>query len=233
MLNILYEDNHLIAINKPACILVQGDKTGDVSLDKMVKDLLKTKYNKPGNVFLGVTHRLDRPASGVVLFAKTSKALSRINEIFRSGDIDKTYLAIVRNKPNHDRNTLINTLAKNHKLNKSFVLKDNNKKGKEAKLKYRMIDHSESFYLLQVNIYTGRHHQIRCQLANIDCPIKGDLKYGSLRSNIDGSIDLHACKLSFTHPVKKTSIEITAHPPDSKQWKIFNINNILKTLRPL
>ncbi len=223
MINILYEDNHLIAINKPPCVLVQGDNTGDKSLDKITKDCIKIKDNKPGNVFLGVAHRLDRPASGIVLFAKTSKALSRINKLFRDNEMQKTYLAIVKNKPARDKDTLVHFLARNRKLNKSFVVNEQNSKGKKARLSYELVDRSKNYFLLRIKLFTGRHHQIRCQLSYINAPIRGDLKYGYARSNPNGGIDLHAWQLSFIHPVKNEEINIIAPPPGNKQWDMFKL----------
>jgi len=224
MLKVLYEDNHLIAVNKPPCILVQGDNTGDKPLDSIIKEYIKKKDKKPGNVFLGVTHRLDRPASGIVLFAKTSKALSRINKLFRDNEMQKTYLAIVKQKPSKNNDTLVNFLARNRKLNKSFVVNEHHPKGKLAKMHYKLAGKSENYYLLQINLFTGRHHQIRCQLSQINAPIKGDLKYGFDRSNPNGGIDLHAWRLSFIHPVKKEKINITAPPPELKQWDMFDLS---------
>jgi len=209
-MDILYEDNHLIIINKQAGELVQGDKTGDESLDKTIKKYLKKKYNKPGNVFLGVTHRLDRPVSGIVIFARTSKALSRINKLFKKGDINKIYWAVVKTKPPKTQDTLTNYLVKNEKMNKSFVVNHKNTKAKEASLTYQLLSSSDNYHLLEITLHTGRHHQVRCQLANIGCPIKGDLKYGFPRSNPNAGISLHARSVSFVHPVKKEPITITA-----------------------
>ena len=214
---LLYEDNHIIAINKKAGEIVQGDKTNDEPLSEFIKKCLKEKYNKPGNVFLGVVHRLDRPVSGVVLFAKTSKSLSRLNEMLREKEIKKTYLAISATRPPKDEDTLINNIYRNEKLNKSFIRQQEDKYTKKAILHYKLIGVSERYFLLKIDLETGRHHQIRCQLANIGCAIKGDLKYGFPRSNPDSSISLHAEKISFIHPIIKKEITITAPLPDS--WK--------------
>lgn len=218
-MQVLYEDNHIIIVNKAAGEIVQGDKTGDKPLSEIVKEYLKEKYNKPGNVFCGVTHRLDRPTSGIVVFAKTSKALSRLNEMFKNGEMDKTYWAIVKNIPKGHEASLTHFLIKNEKINKSIaydVLKPTTKK---AVLHYKLIAQSHNYGLLEVDLETGRHHQIRCQLAKIGCPIKGDLKYGAERSNPDGSISLHARKISFIHPVSKETIDVTAPVPDDNLWK--------------
>ena len=196
-MTVVYEDNHIIIVNKSSSEIVQGDKTGDTPLSDIVKQYLKEKYNKQGNVFVGVTHRLDRPVSGLVIFAKTSKALSRLNEMFKHSEIKKTYWAIVKNCPQ----------------------KEEEENSKKAILHYKLISHSENYYLLEVDLKTGRHHQIRCQLAKMGCPIKGDLKYGSSRSNSDGSICLHARKISFIHPVSKKVIEVEAPVPDDNLWK--------------
>lgn len=223
-MNVLYEDNHIIIVNKESGEIVQGDKTGDSPLSDIVKSWIKEKYNKPGNVYLGVTHRLDRPTSGIVVFAKTSKALSRMNELFRNGDIKKTYWAIVQNCPKQPVGCLKNYLWKNEKQNKSYTYADNKEK-KDAKLailNYKLIADSENYHLLEVDLETGRHHQIRCQLANIGCPIKGDLKYGAKRSNPDGSISLHARSISFIHPVSKEPIEVIAPVPDDNLWKALS-----------
>ena len=217
-LEILFEDNHLIVVNKKPSDIVQGDKTGDIPLSEKIKSYLKQKYNKPGEVFLGVTHRIDRPTSGIVLFAKTSKSLTRINQMFKDKKIKKTYLAITDNKPSVNSGTLTNFLLKNEKQNKSFIYKDERNGAKKAILHYNVINKSDNYFLLEVEIETGRHHQIRCQLANIGCHIKGDLKYGAKRSNPDGSISLHAWKMQFVHPVKKEMIEIAAPTPDDRLW---------------
>lgn len=210
---ILYEDNHIIVFNKRAGEIVQGDKTGDEPLSETLKAFIAQRDGKPGQVFMGVPHRLDRPVSGVCLFAKSSKALERLNDMLRNGDIHKTYWALTANKPPKDEDTLTDFLVRNEKQNKSYV----SKTGKEAKLKYRLIQTTERYFLLEVTLYTGRHHQIRCQLSNMGCPIKGDLKYGAKRSNPDGGISLHARNIQFIHPVKKTEVDVTAPVPDS--WK--------------
>ena len=220
-MNVLYEDNHIIIINKAAGEIVQGDKTGDKPLSDIVKEYLKEKYNKPGNVFCGVTHRLDRPTSGVVVFAKTSKALSRLNEMFRNDSVDKIYWAIVKNRPPKTEDKLIHYLIKNEKNNKSTAYDIEKPNAKKAVMHYRLISTSQNYSLLEVNLETGRHHQIRCQLAKIGSPVKGDLKYGADRSNSDGSISLHARGISFIHPVSKLKIEITAPVPEDNLWKTF------------
>tara|TARA_Y100000385_G_scaffold92558_1_gene95561 strand:- start:1793 stop:2455 length:663 start_codon:yes stop_codon:yes gene_type:complete len=216
MIEVLYEDNHLIAVNKKSGDIVQGDKTGDTPLSDFVKEYIKKKYNKPGEVFLGTIHRLDRPTSGIVLYARTSKALSRMNEQFREKKVQKTYWAVVENLPPNTIDTLDNCLRKNQKQNKSYVTK--NKGGKHAILDYKLIKTLENFYLLEIRPQTGRHHQIRVQLANIGCIIKGDLKYGAKRSNKDASIHLLAQKLEFIHPVKKEPITIVAPTPKDSVW---------------
>lgn len=220
-MTVLYEDNHIIVVNKSASEIVQGDKTGDVPLSDMVKAYLKDKYQKPGNVFVGVTHRLDRPVSGLVVFAKTSKALSRLNEMFRVGQVQKTYWAIVKNEPKQSEAELVHWLVRNEKLNKSYAYEREVKDAKKAVLRYRMIGRSDNYSLLEVELMTGRHHQIRCQLSKMGCPIKGDLKYGSPRSNPDGSICLHARRISFVHPVSKELIELEAPLPEDKLWHCF------------
>lgn len=220
-MTVVYEDNHLIIVNKTASEIVQGDKTGDVPLSETVKQYLKEKYAKPGNVFLGVTHRLDRPVSGLVVFAKTSKALARLNEMFRKGEVKKTYWAVVKTCPQVEEGELVHYLVRNEKQNKSYAYDKEMNGSKKAVLHYRLIGHSENYYLLEVDLKTGRHHQIRCQLAKIGCPIKGDLKYGFPRSNPDGSICLHARKVCFVHPVSKEQIVVTAPVPDGNLWKAF------------
>ena len=210
---ILYEDNHLLVFNKRTGEIVQGDKTGDEPLSETLKAFIAQRDNKPGQVFMGVPHRLDRPVSGVVLFAKTSKALERLNEMLRKGDIHKTYWALTGNKPPKDSDTLIDNLVRNEAQNKSYVAKN----GKEAKLQYTLIQTTDRYFLLEVLLFTGRHHQIRCQLAHMGCPIKGDLKYGAKRSNPDGGISLLARRIQFIHPVKKTEVDVTAPVPDT--WK--------------
>jgi 23S rRNA pseudouridine1911/1915/1917 synthase len=217
MLEVLYEDNHLIAINKKSGDIVQGDKTGDAPLSDFVKAYLKKKYNKPGEVFLGTIHRLDRPTSGVVLYARTSKALTRMNEQFRNKEVQKTYWAVVDNAPPNTSGTLDNFLQKNEKQNKSYVTK--NKEGKHAILDFKLLKKLDNFYHLEAKPQTGRHHQIRVQLANIGCIVKGDLKYGAKRSNKDASIHLLAQKLEFVHPVTKEPISITAPAPKDSIWK--------------
>ena len=217
MLDIIYEDNHLIAINKKAGDIVQADKTGDAPLSEKLKNYIKKKYNKPGNVFLGVIHRIDRPTSGVVVFAKTSKSLSRMNLLFRNNQIKKTYWAIVSKAPPKESEILENYLIKNNKLNKSFVSEEEN--AKKGVLKYKLVKNTKNFFLLKITPKTGRHHQIRVQLSNIGCIIKGDLKYGAKRSNKDKSICLHAKNIEFFHPVKKQKIIINATLPNSDIWQ--------------
>ncbi|OCW94965.1 RNA pseudouridine synthase [Macellibacteroides sp. HH-ZS] len=218
-MEVIYEDNHLIAVNKTCREIVQGDKTGDTPLSEILKAWLKEKYAKPGNVFVGVAHRLDRPVSGLVLFAKTSKALARLNEMFRTGDIKKTYWAIVKNSPPTEEGTLEHWLVRNEKQNKSYAYAEEKPNAKKAILHYKLLARSDNYYLLEVDLKTGRHHQIRCQLAKMGCPIKGDLKYGSERSNKDGGISLHARKAQFIHPVSKEPVEIVASVPDDSLWK--------------
>jgi len=220
-MEIIYEDNHLIAVNKNGHEIVQGDKTGDSPLSELLKDHLKVKYSKPGNVFLGVIHRLDRPVTGVVIFAKTSKALIRMNEKFRLGDIKKTYWAIVKNRPPKTEQTLTHWLVLDEKQNKSFAYTDEKPSAKKAILHYRLISQSDNYFLLEVHLESGRHHQIRCQLAHIGCPVKGDLKYGAERSNPDGGISLHARSVEFSHPVSKALITIIAPPPNDNLWNTF------------
>lgn len=229
---VLYEDNHIIAVNKTCNEIVQGDKTGDTPLSEIVKAYIKEKYNKPGEVFLGVTHRLDRPTSGVVLFARTSKALTRLNEMFREkssslpfregsglGPIKKTYWAIVQGCPKQPEARLENWLIRNEAQNKSYIAKPNANNAKRAVLEYRLLVRGENYSLLEVDLETGRHHQIRCQLAAIGCPVKGDLKYGAKRSNPDGGICLHARKIEFIHPVSKIPLCITAPVPEDSLWQ--------------
>ena len=219
-MTVLYEDTHIIAVNKTCNEIVQGDKTGDTPLSEIVKDYIKVKYNKPGAVFLGVPHRLDRPTSGVVLFARTSKALTRLNEMFKSHEqIKKTYWAIVQGAPKVPEARLENYLTRNETLNKSFIAKPNAKEAKLAILTYKTLVRGEHYSLLEINLETGRHHQIRCQLAAIGCPVKGDLKYGAKRSNPDGGISLHARQIAFIHPVKKEPICITAPVPNDSLWQ--------------
>ncbi len=218
-LDILFEDNHLIAVNKAVGQLVQGDKTGDVSLDLLIKQYIKKKYKKPGEVFLGVVHRIDRPVSGVIVFARTSKALTRMNELFRDKEVRKTYWCIVKEMPRPEEATLRHYLVKNESQNKSYAYDKPRKGTKEAILDYRLISRSDNYSLLEVLLQTGRHHQIRCQLAKIGSRIRGDLKYGYPRSNRDGSISLHARSLEFIHPVRKEPLTLKAPVPDDPLWK--------------
>ncbi len=217
-LQVLFEDNHLIIINKRPGDIVQGDKTGDRPLSETVKDWLKQKYNKPGNVYLGVVHRIDRPTSGIVVFAKTSKALPRLNKMFAEKDAQKTYWAVVKNMPDEPEQKLVHWLKRNTKQNKSYAHQKEVKDSKKGILTYRLLKKLDNYYLLEIDLETGRHHQIRSQLTAIGCPIKGDLKYGFNRSNEDGSIHLHARKLILTHPVKKEPLEIIAPVPDDSIW---------------
>lgn len=224
MLEVLYEDNHIIAVNKKISDIVQADKTGDTPLSEEVKAYIKKKYNKPGDVFLGVPHRVDRPVSGVVIFARTSKALTRLNKMFQEHEkeITKTYWAIVGNLPAEDHAVLTHYLLRDSEKNKSHAYNQPKSGTKEATLEYKLLGSSQRYYLLEVKLYTGRHHQIRCQLAKIGCPIKGDLKYGFPRSNEDGGISLHARSISFKHPVSQEQITITAIPPlNDSLWKVF------------
>ena len=223
-MTVVYEDNHIGVVNKTSAEIGQGDKTGDTPLSEMVKQYLKEKYNKPGNVFIGVTHRLDRPVSGLVVFAKTSKALPRLNEMFRNGEVKKTYWAIVKECPKETEGELVHYLVRNEKQNKSYAYDKEVKNSKKAVLHYKLIGHSQNYYLLEVDLKTGRHHQIRCQLAKMGCPIKGDLKYGSPRSNPDGSICLHARTVQFVHPVSKEMIRLTAPVPEGNLWNGFEID---------
>ena len=223
-MTVVYEDNHIVVVNKTSSEIVQGDKTGDTPLSEMVKQYLKEKYNKPGNVFIGVTHRLDRPVSGLVVFAKTSKALPRLNEMFRNGEVKKTYWAIVKECPKETEGELVHYLVRNEKQNKSYAYDKEVKNFSKAVLHYKLIGHSQNYYLLEVDLKTGRHHQIRCQLAKMGCPIKGDLKYGSPRSNPDGSICLHARTVQFVHPVSKAMIRLTAPVPEGNSWNGFEID---------
>lgn len=220
-LDVLYEDNHIIAVNKKPSEIVQGDKTGDEPLSEKVKNYIKEKYNKPGAVYLGVTHRIDRPTSGIVLFAKTSKALTRLNQMFQDKTIAKTYWAVVSGTPDTDKGTLINHLAKNAKQNKSYVTEGKKQGSKLAELDYELIGNGNKYSLLVIHPKTGRHHQIRAQLSHMGTPIKGDLKYGSKRSNSDGSIHLHARAIEFIHPIQKTNLRITASPPKDVLWDMF------------
>ena len=218
---ILFEDNHLLVFNKQPSQIVQGDKTGDQPLSESLKDFIKMRDHKPGNVFLGVVHRLDRPVSGVVIFAKTSKALTRLNNMLKSGEIHKTYWAVVKNKPPSDNGQLVHYLQRNEQKNKSFAFDNPADSSQRAELTYRIAATSNDYYLLEIQLLTGRHHQIRSQLAKIGCPVKGDLKYGFSRSNPDGSIHLHSRKIELIHPVSKEKIEITADPPDDTLWNHF------------
>ena len=221
-MTVLYEDNHLIIVNKQAGEIVQGDKTGDTPLSDIVKEWLKEKHNKPGNVYLGVVHRLDRPVSGVVLFAKTSKALPRLNKMFAGHEnLSKTYWAIVQNRPQVPQGTLTHWLTRNEKNNTARAYDREVPASKKAVLDYELIASGDRYHLLEIHLHTGRHHQIRCQLAKMGCPIKGDLKYGAPRSNPDGSISLHARYVAFIHPVSKEMIQITAPLPQDKLWQSF------------
>lgn len=215
---VIYEDNHLIAVNKRPGDIVQGDKTGDIPLSEVVKSYIKNKYNKPGNVYLGVAHRLDRPTSGIVVFAKTSKALPRLNKLFAEKKAKKTYWAITKNVPENQQDTLTHWLKRNSKQNKSYAHKKEVPDSKKAILDYKILKKLDTYLLLEIDLKTGRHHQIRAQLTAIGCPIKGDLKYGFNRSNSDGSIHLHARSLSFIHPVKKEPIALIATPPIDPIW---------------
>lgn len=220
-MDVVYEDNHLIIVNKSSSEIVQGDKTGDKPLAEMVKEYIKQKYHKPGNVFLGVVHRLDRPVSGLVVFARTGKALARLNEMFRTKEVHKTYWAIVGNCPPTEEGELVHWLVRNEKQNKSYAYDKEKPEAKKAILDYKLIGRSERYFLLEIDLKTGRHHQIRCQLAKMGCPIKGDLKYGSPRSNPDGSICLHARRVRFVHPVSKQEIDVTAPVPEGNLWHSF------------
>ncbi len=219
---VIFEDNHLLAVNKLASQIVQGDKTGDIPLSDLYKEYLKEKYNKPGNVFCGVIHRLDRPVSGVVLLAKTSKALSRMNEQFREREIQKIYWAVVRGTPPTQKGTLVHYLKKNEKENRSYTVKENTTGALKAELSYEVLKAGDNYSLLEVRPITGRHHQIRVQLSSMNCPIAGDVKYGDRRGNDDKSICLHARQLIFMHPIQKEQVVITAPPPNQKYWNIFN-----------
>ena len=222
---ILFEDNHLIIINKLPGELVQGDETGDVTLADKIKEYLKITYNKPGNVYLGIPHRLDRPTSGIVVYTKTEKALIRLNEAFKGSSVKKTYWAVVDNMPKKSESTLIHYIVRNSANNKSVAYPKEIKGSKLAKLDYKLIGKSEKYYLLEIALHTGRHHQIRAQLAAIGLHIKGDLKYGFPRSNPDGGIHLHARKIVFTHPVKKEELTIIAPPPHDTVWDYFATQN--------
>jgi len=215
----VYEDNHIIIVYKNSGEIVQGDKTGDEPLSETVKKYIKEKYQKPGNVFLGVVHRLDRPVSGLVVFAKTSKALTRLNQMFRDGEVHKTYWAITKDSPKESEGMLTDWLVRNEKQNKSYAYNHEVPNSKKAILQYKVIAHTDNYNLLEINLMTGRHHQIRCQLANMGCPIKGDLKYGAKRSNPDGSISLLSHHVEFAHPVSKELISIDSPVPDDNLWK--------------
>jgi 23S rRNA pseudouridine1911/1915/1917 synthase len=221
--NILFEDNHIIIVNKLPSQIVQGDKTGDITLADLVKDYIKIKHNKSGEVFLGVVHRLDRPVSGAVIFARTSKSLTRLNALIKNREVKKTYWAVVKNKPPQDTDTLVNYLRRDEAKNKSFITGESSNNAQKAILTYTLLACSDSYYLLEIDLETGRHHQIRTQLAGIGCPIKGDLKYGFSRSNTGGSIHLHARKLNFIHPVTLQPVSIIADTPDDPVWNYFNL----------
>ena len=220
-MEVLYDDNHIIIVSKSSSEIVQGDKTGDKPLSETVAAWIKEKYCKPGNVFVGVAHRLDRPVSGVVVFAKTSKALARLNDMFRNGAVDKRYLAIVHERPQKESGELVNWLVRNEKQNRSYAYDTERPGSKKAVLRYRLIASSTNYHLLEVELMTGRHHQIRCQLAKMGCPIKGDLKYGAARSNPDGSISLHAFSVAFEHPVSHKKISVQAPLPSDTLWQSF------------
>lgn len=217
----LYEDNHVIVVYKEVGEIVQGDKTGDLPLCYTVKEWLKEKYQKPGNVFLGVVHRLDRPVAGLVVFAKTSKALSRLNDLFRKGEVHKTYWAIVQHEPTEEEGLLTNWLVRNERQNKTYAYDHEVAGSKKAMLRYKVIGRSDRYVLLEIHLLTGRHHQIRTQLAHIGCPIKGDLKYGAPRSNPDGGISLLSHRVTFVHPVSKQPIDVVSPLPDEKLWRVL------------
>lgn len=223
-MKVVYEDNHIIIVNKCSGEIVQGDKTGDKPLSDTVKEYIKQKYNKPGNVFLGVVHRLDRPVSGLVVFAKTSKALSRLNDMFRTGDVHKTYWAIVKRRDIAMEGTLTDWLTRNERQNKSYAHEREVPGDKKAVLKYKVRAVADNYMLIEVTLLTGRHHQIRCQLAHMGCPIKGDLKYGAPRSNPDGSISLLSRRVEFVHPVSKENIVAYADVPDDRLWNDLSAN---------
>ena len=221
MNRIIYEDNHLIAVTKRSGEIVQGDKTGDKPLSEEIKSYLKTKYKKPGNVFLGTIHRLDRPTSGIVLFAKTSKSLSRMNELFKNKKVQKTYYAVTEDKPNKEKGVIISLLKKNQKQNKSYITKLDD--GKKSELEYELIEKLQNYFLIKVKPKTGRHHQIRVQLSSIGCKIKGDVKYGAKRANKDKSICLHSYSISFVHPVKNELINLKCDFPKNDIWKFTSL----------
>ncbi len=220
-IDVVFEDNHLLVINKKPSQIVQGDKTGDIPLTEILKAYLKEKYNKQGNVYLGLVHRLDRPTSGLVVFAKTDKAGSRLSKMFQEHDLKKTYWAVVQNPPPANEGILIDYLKKNEQQNKSYVVDSGTEGAKKAELKYRYIGKSDRYHLLEIELLTGRHHQIRCQLAHIGCIVKGDVKYGFDRANKDLSIHLHARFIEFIHPVKKENIRFVANPPQDPVWDYF------------
>jgi len=219
---VLYEDNHLLIINKRSSEIVQGDKTGDTPLSESVKEYVRVKYQKPGNVSLGVVHRIDRPVSGGIIFARTDKALSRMNKLIQERKISKIYWAVVKNKPPKESDSLLHYLLKNEKQNKSYSVKKDVKGALKAELSYTVIGHSDNYYLLEIELFTGRHHQIRAQLAEMGFPVKGDLKYGYPRSNPDASIHLHARKVEFIHPVKNEKFTVIAPPPNEVLWNYFS-----------
>lgn len=223
-MKVVYEDNHIIIVNKCSGEIVQGDKTGDKPLSDTVKEYIKQKYNKPGNVFLGVVHRLDRPVSGLVVFAKTSKALSRLNDMFRTGDVHKTYWAVVKRRDIAMEGTLTDWLTRNERQNKSYAHEREVPGAKKAVLKYKVRAVADNYMLIEVTLLTGRHHQIRCQLSHMGCPIKGDLKYGAPRSNPDGSISLLSRRVEFVHPVSKENIVVYADVPDDRLWHDLSAN---------
>ena len=229
--DILYEDNDLIAVNKPATILVQGDHTNDIPLVEIVRSFIKKKYDKPGNVFTGLIHRIDRPVSGLVLFAKTSKGLSRMNKLFKEKKITKTYWCLTEDIPQEKDGYLENYLYKNAKKNKSFIDEKKSKKSLLSKLKYEVISNLDNYYFLKINPITGRHHQIRAQLSHVKAYIKGDLKYGAKRSNSDGSISLHARSLEFLHPIKKIKIKIICPPPKDNIWDVV-LKEFIEDIQP-
>ncbi len=221
-MQVVYEDNHIIIVNKESGEIVQGDKTGDRPLADKVKAYIKEKYAKPGEVFLGVVHRLDRPVAGLVVFARTSKALTRLNDMFRNNEVHKTYWAITKQRPAEMEGMLTHWLVRNEKQNKSYAYDRERPNSKKAILKYKVVGASDNYTLIEVNLLTGRHHQIRCQLAKMGCPIRGDLKYGAKRSNPDGSISLLARSISFVHPVSKKTIFVEASLPSDNLWNMFN-----------
>lgn len=219
-MQIIYEDNHIIVVDKTSSEIVQGDKTGDTPLSETVKQYIKEKYNKPGDVFLGVVHRLDRPVCGLVMFARTTKALTRLNQMFQMGQVHKTYRAMVKNQPPKEEDELVHWILRNEKQNKSYAYDKEVKNSKKAVLHYKLIGRTKNYFLLEIDLKTGRHHQIRCQLSKIGCPIKGDLKYGAKRSNPDGGISLQAYQISFIHPVTKKEISLQSNMsllPDSNE----------------